>query len=247
MIITLPCKHPFHSPCILPWLKQNGTCPSCRYQLVPQPGSTQNPNENSGTGPGPSTSASNPPQPTPPVNFFAQPRSETSRWSSAAHDRGPRESPERNDGGGGGFLGMVGNLLHSLAGGHQNSGPVPSSSDSGSETLPGSWEPNPSPRPELGNRSHTRSQSTRPNDDINPSSGSTRSQSSLHGRSSSTFGLGYNTSSNNRGWSGSSTNEWTPPDPGRHQRGSRDRERERNRDRYNQRRNTGPWDRSEFD
>jgi len=30
IIITLPCKHPFHEPCILPWLKSSGTCPVCR-------------------------------------------------------------------------------------------------------------------------------------------------------------------------------------------------------------------------
>lgn len=30
IVITLPCKHPFHEPCILPWLKSSGTCPVCR-------------------------------------------------------------------------------------------------------------------------------------------------------------------------------------------------------------------------
>ncbi|KAF8167358.1 hypothetical protein B0H34DRAFT_739978 [Crassisporium funariophilum] len=37
VVITLPCKHPFHEPCILPWLKSSGTCPVCRHALVPQP------------------------------------------------------------------------------------------------------------------------------------------------------------------------------------------------------------------
>ncbi|TFY59349.1 hypothetical protein EVJ58_g5832 [Rhodofomes roseus] len=37
IVVTLPCKHPFHEPCIMPWLKASGTCPVCRYQLVPQP------------------------------------------------------------------------------------------------------------------------------------------------------------------------------------------------------------------
>ncbi|KAJ7492340.1 hypothetical protein FB451DRAFT_1123118 [Mycena latifolia] len=37
IIVTLPCKHPFHEPCILPWLKSSGTCPVCRHALVPQP------------------------------------------------------------------------------------------------------------------------------------------------------------------------------------------------------------------
>lgn len=38
VVVTLPCKHPFHKACILPWLKSSGTCPVCRYALVPQPG-----------------------------------------------------------------------------------------------------------------------------------------------------------------------------------------------------------------
>ncbi|KAK7695041.1 hypothetical protein QCA50_002229 [Cerrena zonata] len=37
VVVTLPCKHPFHEPCITPWLKSSGTCPVCRYELVPQP------------------------------------------------------------------------------------------------------------------------------------------------------------------------------------------------------------------
>ncbi|KAK4055633.1 hypothetical protein OIV83_000179 [Microbotryomycetes sp. JL201] len=38
-IITLPCKHAhiFHTDCIVPWLKNSGTCPTCRFALVPQP------------------------------------------------------------------------------------------------------------------------------------------------------------------------------------------------------------------
>ncbi|KAH9858317.1 hypothetical protein C2E23DRAFT_747551 [Lenzites betulinus] len=49
IIVSLPCKHPFHENCILPWLKNSGTCPVCRYQLVAQPD--------------PHASGSNPPQP----------------------------------------------------------------------------------------------------------------------------------------------------------------------------------------
>ncbi|KDR85731.1 hypothetical protein GALMADRAFT_234790 [Galerina marginata CBS 339.88] len=37
IVVTLPCKHPFHEPCITPWLKSSGTCPVCRHALVPQP------------------------------------------------------------------------------------------------------------------------------------------------------------------------------------------------------------------
>ncbi|KAL0951623.1 hypothetical protein HGRIS_008304 [Hohenbuehelia grisea] len=48
IVVTLPCKHPFHEPCITPWLKSSGTCPVCRFALVPQP-------EHHDTAPGPSS------------------------------------------------------------------------------------------------------------------------------------------------------------------------------------------------
>lgn len=32
-LITLPCKHNFHDECILPWLKERNSCPTCRYEL----------------------------------------------------------------------------------------------------------------------------------------------------------------------------------------------------------------------
>ncbi|KAH9920226.1 uncharacterized protein BXZ73DRAFT_91960 [Epithele typhae] len=59
IVITLPCQHPFHEPCILPWLKTSGTCPkswdnihiNCRYQLVPQP-------DSHAPGPGPPSAGS---------------------------------------------------------------------------------------------------------------------------------------------------------------------------------------------
>ena len=34
VVVTLPCKHPFHEGCIMPWLKSSGTCPVCRYVLT---------------------------------------------------------------------------------------------------------------------------------------------------------------------------------------------------------------------
>ncbi|KAI0334401.1 hypothetical protein GY45DRAFT_1295236 [Cubamyces sp. BRFM 1775] len=53
IIISLPCHHPFHENCILPWLKTSGTCPVCRYQLVAQPAShapgTGSPQSSSGS------------------------------------------------------------------------------------------------------------------------------------------------------------------------------------------------------
>ncbi|ORY91620.1 hypothetical protein BCR35DRAFT_298857 [Leucosporidium creatinivorum] len=38
-LLTLPCKfsHAFHVDCIVPWLENSGTCPTCRFPLVPQP------------------------------------------------------------------------------------------------------------------------------------------------------------------------------------------------------------------
>ncbi|KAJ3535371.1 hypothetical protein NMY22_g6524 [Coprinellus aureogranulatus] len=67
VVVSLPCKHPFHEPCIMPWLKSSGTCPVCRYALVPQPSDDHSqPQRNQGT---PSTSnatpSSSPPQPRP--------------------------------------------------------------------------------------------------------------------------------------------------------------------------------------
>jgi E3 ubiquitin-protein ligase RNF115/126 len=32
-IIKLTCKHIFHDECILPWLKERNSCPTCRFEL----------------------------------------------------------------------------------------------------------------------------------------------------------------------------------------------------------------------
>ena len=34
MIIILSCNHNFHEACILPWIKDNNTCPHCRRIII---------------------------------------------------------------------------------------------------------------------------------------------------------------------------------------------------------------------
>jgi len=34
-VMLVPCGHIFHPDCLQPWLKTNGSCPVCRFSLVP--------------------------------------------------------------------------------------------------------------------------------------------------------------------------------------------------------------------
>lgn len=117
IVITLPCNHPFHQPCILPWLKSSGTCPVCRHALVPQP--DQNPSPNS-----PSTSS--PPRP-----------NNTNTYNST---RARSQSPSRSSGsdsfsGPGIFSTLFGNLT-----GHSRTPSRPNmESSSTSTSRPSGW------------------------------------------------------------------------------------------------------------
>ncbi|KAI0059466.1 hypothetical protein BV25DRAFT_1840317 [Artomyces pyxidatus] len=66
VVVTLPCKHPFHEGCIMPWLKSSGTCPVCRHQLVPQP-------EHHTPGAGPAGDSTSPPTGTTPPSASISP------------------------------------------------------------------------------------------------------------------------------------------------------------------------------
>lgn len=37
-VVRVPCGHIFHPDCLIPWLEVNGSCPVCRFSLVPEDG-----------------------------------------------------------------------------------------------------------------------------------------------------------------------------------------------------------------
>lgn len=39
-VIQLPCSHDYHDACILPWIENRNTCPTCRYEMKPQDDAT---------------------------------------------------------------------------------------------------------------------------------------------------------------------------------------------------------------
>ncbi|KZT72871.1 hypothetical protein DAEQUDRAFT_808844 [Daedalea quercina L-15889] len=141
IVVTLPCKHPFHEPCIMPWLKSSGTCPVCRYQLVPQP-------EHGAPGPGPPresssgrpTGSSGSPPGVFPAASSSTPSSPTQRPAS------PGGSSHNRSGSNGGGSSLLSSLFGSFGRGHQRNGSGDSahgeSSNRGSgprDHVPGGW------------------------------------------------------------------------------------------------------------
>lgn len=121
VVITLACKHPFHEPCILPWLKSSGTCPVCRYALVPQP------EHHAPTSPGPDPTSR---------------RDRPSSPSSGSRNRSPRRDngPDTS--------GILQSLFGGLIGNGRNNGSSSRNTRSDADTqfhgrgnghLPGGW------------------------------------------------------------------------------------------------------------
>lgn len=137
-MVTLPCQHPFHEPCITPWLKSSGTCPVCRYvswvhslssdllnvrysyALIPQPDNHPTPTQN--PVPEPSQSSR-------PPNRSSSPPNQNSGSSGS----GPARAPES----GGLFHSLFGGLAHLAHGTPNHHHPTPLSGNrSGARSPP---------------------------------------------------------------------------------------------------------------
>ncbi|EIW64009.1 uncharacterized protein TRAVEDRAFT_55066 [Trametes versicolor FP-101664 SS1] len=135
VVVTLPCKHPFHETCIMPWLKNSGTCPVCRYQLVPQPDPHSGPGAPQAGSSGPSTSSS----------------SRSGSGDNSGAGAGPAGS---------GLLQNVFNFFSNHAQqGTSTSGPSPSSTQSGTASAA---PPSASAAPSAGSSGSSGSRSTPP-------------------------------------------------------------------------------------
>lgn len=120
--IQLPCKHAFHDDCILPWIRQNGTCPVCRFELVPQPKHHSQPPPNSDNN-----------------NNTGGPGGEAPAGSSANGGGGVDGSgnggSDGRSGGGGGLSGLLSSLSMR---GSQRSGSGQRTQES-EQHVPGAW------------------------------------------------------------------------------------------------------------
>jgi len=103
VVVTLPCTHPFHEGCILPWIKSSGTCPVCRYALVPQPEHHTPGQGSAGSSESTLNGSSNRPSPRPPGpanedsgGFFNSMFGSTSSGHSGNASGSPRTTASRS-------------------------------------------------------------------------------------------------------------------------------------------------------
>ncbi|KIP11110.1 hypothetical protein PHLGIDRAFT_114777 [Phlebiopsis gigantea 11061_1 CR5-6] len=164
IVVTLPCKHPFHEPCIMPWLKSSGTCPVCRYQLVPQP-------SHHAPGPGPPSGSSSG---NPEGNGNGSARG---NGANGGNGNFGQRSPGQQGfppGGAGGIFGnlfsMFGNAIHAAASGANTTRDGDTHNDAGGNANSHGAQTSGSPRPSRSTsdpaaRRRSGDQSSRRNED----------------------------------------------------------------------------------